>query len=342
MKNPTKKLNAWQKTLIIVGSVILGLGILLGGAIGYFRLSVKAYYDASSKAFLIPDIHKGAVPQGFHYDEATGNFLVSAYMKDDSASPLFIVQKNTGKTLKRVTLATDKNKPYTGHFSGIAMYKDFVYVTDNTSLLVYSYTAILNAKYNAQIPCLGRIATKVSDTDYIKNSFVTVHDGKLIAGEFYDGDMYTTLSSHHITTKAGAKSRAIALGYDLDDTKPFGVNPEPTKAYALPDKAQGLCVNNGKFYVSTSFGAEFSHIFVYETSKFVEQNSMTFLGKDVPVYALDSASLVKDYEIAPMSEEIVIIDNQLYVMCESASTKYIFGNFLGAKWCYKTDLSKMR
>jgi hypothetical protein len=69
---------------------------------------------------------------------------------------------------------------------------------------------------------------------------------------------------------------------------------------------------------------------------------MTFLGKDVPVYALDSASLVKDSKIAPMSEEIVIIDNQLYVMCESASTKYIFGNFLGAKWCYKTDLSKMR
>lgn len=332
----------WQRLLIITLSVILGLGVILGGFIGFFRLSVKSYYDASSKAFVIPDIDKGAVPQGFHYDEPTGNFLVSAYMKDDSPSPLFLVQKNTGKTLKRVTLLTDENKSYTGHFSGVAVYKDFVYVADGTALLVYSYESVLNAKNNAKIACLGKITSKVSDNDYIKNSFVTIYGDRLIAGEFYDGEKYKTLSSHHITTKTGVKNCAIALEYALDEAQPLGVNTVPNKAYSLPNKVQGLCIDGGNFYLSTSYGLDFSHILKYEEAKLAPLSSATFLGVELPVYAFDSTSLVKDYKIAPMSEEIVMLDNALYVMCESASTKYIFGNFIGAKWCYKTNLSKMK
>ena len=42
-----------------------------------------------------------------------------------------------------------------------------------------------------------------------------------------------------------------------------------------------------------------------------------------------------------MSEEIVLVDGKTYVMCESASDKYKFGKFTGAKWCYATDLTKM-
>ena len=53
---------------------------------------------------------------------------------------------------------------------------------------------------------------------------------------------------------------------------------------------------------------------------------------------LDSSVLKTDLKIAPMSEEIEIVDGKLYVMCESASNKYIFGKFTGGKWCYATDL----
>lgn len=342
MKTKAKKMKWWVKLLIIFGAVIFGLGLILGGAIGYFRLSVKPYYDASQKAFLIPEIGDGAIPQGFAYDEVEGNFLVSAYMKNGAPSSLYLVRKNTGKTVKKVTLLTDKNKDYTGHFGGVALYKDFVYVADGTSLLVYSYQAVLNANNNAKIPCLGKIPTKVSDTDYVKNSFVTVYGDTLIVGEFYDGEKYKTLNSHHMTTKAGAKNYAIALEFALDETYTLGVNAVPTKAYSLPNKVQGLCVHEGTIYLSTSYGLDFSHIYAYDVSKLGEEARATFLGAELPVFSLDSASLKKDYKIAPMSEEIVMVDNLLYVMCESASTKYIFGNFIGAKWCYKTDLSKMK
>ena len=66
---------------------------------------------------------------------------------------------------------------------------------------------------------------------------------------------------------------------------------------------------------------------------------VTVSGISIPLYELDSASLIKDYKFAPMSEEIVFVDGKLYTMCESASDKYIFGNLTNAKWCYYTDLN---
>lgn len=342
MEKAKKKMKLWKKLLIIFISVILALGLILTGAIAYFRLSVKSYYDASEYAFLIPGLSDGAIPQGFDYDETSGNFLVSAYMKDGSPSTLYLVEKESGKTTKNVTFLTDKGKDYTGHFGGVGVYHDFVYVADGTNILVYSYQAILNAENNAKIPCLGKISTKFSDDDYVKNSFVTVYGDTLIVGEFYNGTNYTTIESHHITTKSGEKNCAIALEYDLNDSYTFGVAPAPKKAYSLPDKVQGLCINDGKIYLSTSYGLAFSHIYEHDTIMLTQEDNATFLGISLPVYSLTSESLVKDYKIAPMSEEIVIVDNELYVMCESASTKYIFGNFIGAKWCHKTDLSKMK
>ena len=64
------------------------------------------------------------------------------------------------------------------------------------------------------------------------------------------------------------------------------------------------------------------------------------LGMELPLYALDSGALLEDGVIAPMSEEIVIVDGKLYTMCESASDKYIFGKFTSAKWCYATDVEE--
>jgi hypothetical protein len=57
---------------------------------------------------------------------------------------------------------------------------------------------------------------------------------------------------------------------------------------------------------------------------------------------MDRTSLEATYKIAPMSEELFMKDGKLYIMCESACSKYIFGNFIGGRWCYATDLTKMK
>ena len=126
--------------------------------------------------------------------------------------------------------------------------------------------------------------------------------------------------------------------YQLDPQAQYGIASAPIMAYTLPDLAQGMCFDDGKIYVSSSWGTADSHIYQYDAAKLQLQGNIALLGMELPLYALDSAALLTDGVIAPMSEEIVIVDGRLYTMCESASNKYIFGKFTSGKWCYATDV----
>ena len=128
------------------------------------------------------------------------------------------------------------------------------------------------------------------------------------------------------------------MEYELAAQAQYGIGPVPVKAYTLPDLAQGMCFDNGRIYVSSSWGTAKSHIYQYDELRLQLQGNIALLGMELPLYALDSAALLADRVIAPMSEEIVIVDRKLYTMCESASDKYIFGKFTSAKWCYVTDV----
>lgn len=342
MGDTKEKKSTASKVLIVVLSLIGVVVLTLGGLVAYLRLSVIDYYIASEKAFRIPDINKGIVPQGFEYDKENDYFLVSGYMKDHSPARLYLVDRKTGENLKYVTLLDKEGKDYTGHFGGVALYNDLIFVAHDTSILVYSYTDILAAKSQDKISQRGAISTKVSDEDYVQNSFVSIYGNKLIAGEFCDEPKYKTLPSHKITTAAGDQNTGLMLEYDLYSHYPLGTDGIPRKAYSITGKVQGACFTGDKIYLSTSYGMTFSHIKEYDVSRLVREDDGIFLNTPVPVYALDSASLSFDYEIAPMSEEIVMLDGLLYTMCESASTKYIFGNLTASQWCYKTDLAQMR
>ena len=103
-----------------------------------------------------------------------------------------------------------------------------------------------------------------------------------------------------------------------------------------------MCFNGDEVYVSCSYAVAFSDIWLYSLEKSDTGAKFTFLGDELPLYELDSASLKKDYKIAPMSEELAYVGGKVYVMCESASDKYIFGKLTGGEWCYATDFSKMK
>ncbi len=339
MTTQKKKLKPWLIALIVIGGVIAFVGLAVLGAIGYFRLSVQAYYNASEKAFVIPGLNEGFVPQGMHYDERTESFFLSGYSNQDEASPVYIVK---GENAKKVLLLKEDGSDFTGHSGGVALFNDYVYIAGSNCLYVYSYSEMINVENGGGVKCKGLFSTKVSGDDYVGTSFVTAHNGTLTVGEFYDGGKYATHPSHEITTAAGDTNRALAVQYTLSESAQFGIEPTPMSAFSLPNKVQGLCFADGKIYLSTSYGVAFSHIYEYDESKVKKEKDITLLGQTLPLYALDSASLVNEYKIAPMSEEIVMLDGKLYVMCESASDKYIFGKFTGAKWCYKTDLSKMK
>lgn len=342
-KKVKKKKTWWQRVLISLAWVVGVFAFVLLCAIGYFRLPVSDYYSASEKAFKIPGLSDDFVPQGMHYDEKTDCFFVSGYSSNDEASPVYLVNKTSGETVSEVRLQNEDGTPFTGHAGGVAVFDDFVYIAGggDNCLYVFNYADFFSQQ---TAKCIGEFSLKVSKTDYLNASFVTVVDNLLFVGEFYDGGKYKTLDSHTVETQGGETNHALMLVLQLFPSAPFGIFPALESAFSIPNKVQGVHYDRetGKVYFSTSYGASFSHIYEHEMGLAKRETDITLLGEKLTLESFDRTSCVHDYKIPPMSEEIVVLDGELYVMCESASSKYIFGKFTGGKWCYKTKLSEMK
>ena len=315
--------------------LILIIAVLFGARL-YFRLPVSDYYKNSEKAFKIPGLSEGFVPQGLAYSEEKGVFLITGYMKDGSACPIYVINAD-GTYNKGVYLKDKDGNPVHPHAGGIEIWKDYVYVADSNNLClnVFNYSDIEKANEKDFVIKVGDFSTK-SENDEVSVACMTVHDNQLIVAEFYRAENYETKLSHRFKTTAGDDNTAIAAVYELSEDEEYGINRKPIGAISLPGLVQGITYHDNKIYISTSYSTAFSHIYSYDEEKSKRDKTMTLLDTEVPLMELDSSSLINDMKIAPMSEEIVFYNNEMYTMCESASMKYIFGNLTGARYCYKT------
>jgi len=330
--------------LIVLGCLAVLVALAVVGAIAYFRIPVADYYDASEGRFIIPDIKNDYVPQGMHYCADEQVFLLSGYTASGKPSPVYVTD-TAGNVKAKVTLQKTDGTAFTEHGGGIARYGDNVYVAgDDARLHIFSFAEIMAADFGAAVRAKGEFSLRASNDDYLIPAFVTVYRNTLVVGEFYREKEYPTPESHHMTTAAGDRHHAIALRFTLSESAEYGIVPNPTLAYSLPAQVQGMTFSEDgeRVYLSTSWGLSFSHILEYDVQKLQKQGDMGILGSSVPLYAMDSAALIKDYRIAPMSEEMAMVDGRLYVLSESASDKYIFGRLIGGKYCYATDLEKMK
>ena len=335
--------------LIVLGSLAVLVALAVVGAIAYFKLPVADYYEASEGRFVIPDIKNDYVPQGMHYCADEQVFLLSGYTASGKPSPVYVMDAtgnlSATRPLQKVTLQKMDGTPFTEHGGGIARYEDFVYVAgDDARLHIFSFAEIMAADFGAAVRAKGEFSLRASNDDYLIPAFVTVYKNTLVVGEFYREKEYPTPESHHMTTAAGDKHHALALRFTLCESAEYGIVPNPTLAYSLPAQVQGMTFSEDgeRVYLSTSWGLSFSHILEYDMQKLQKQGDISMLGSSVTLYAMDSAALIKDYKIAPMSEEMAMVDGRLYVLSESASDKYIFGRLIGGKYCYATDLEKMK
>lgn len=330
------KIKDWiVRTLITLAGILL---VILVAARCYFRIPVQDYYDASEKAFKIPDCNAGFVAQGISYDTDTSSFFVTGYMSDGSASPIYVVNSANG-SFKRVRMLSEDGEPFACHAGGLSVTDQYIYIAGGSDGCVYVYDRgeILSAVNDETVACVGAFQTALGDGTDIDVAFTTIHDGKLYVGEFYRDPNYPTEKSHKITTHAGDYNQALAVAYALsdDESAVFGLSEEPVVAYSLPDLVQGMCFHNGKIFLSTSYAVAFSNLYVYEEKSLKQHDGIA----GIPLYELDSSALTYSVKLPPMSEEIEFIpdENKLYVMCESASNKYIFGKLTGGEWCYATE-----
>lgn len=333
----TKKKSKAGKVILIIVACILGVALLFVlGVRAYFRIPVAEYYKNSKKAFVIPGLNDGMTHQGLAYND--NEFFITGYRSDGEASQVSIVDKESGKETKRVSLLDSDGNKFLGHVGGITVWENYIYVADSDGLIVYSSDDFKNAENGGTVKALGLFSTEAAG-DKLGVAFVHAEKGSIYVGEFYREANYPTPDSHKVTTAAGDKNTALIVEYKLDSSAKLGISEKVTAAYSITGLVQGMCFDNeGRFCLSTSYATAFSHIYIYNEP--ARQGDITVFGQIVPLYVLDSSNLRTDIKLAPMSEEIVNVDGKLYTMCESATNKYIFGKFTSARYCYATDLSK--
>ena len=108
---------------------------------------------------------------------------------------------------------------------------------------------------------------------------------------------------------------------------------------SIPERIQGTCLTaDGRIVLSQSYGLATSHLLAYDTARLVQDGVFVADGQEVPLYCLDSRSLVADVAAPPMTEGIESYEGRVYVSEESASNRYIFGKLYGAGMVYALDM----
>ncbi len=318
---------------MILGSIVgLLLLTLLGIKIGE-KLRYLSFYQNAEKEFKMPGMADNLVQQGMVYVEEEDLFLVCGYMSDDTSSRVYVV--GTDGTVESYTeLRNADGSVYTGHTGGIEYYGNCVYITEGTKekgydggLDVFPLNEILHGAETVNLQ--GRIKT------YNNPAYCHIENGYLLVGEFYREIDYETLDSHRMQTPAGDQNNALITVFRLDDSE-FHVSGAPIAGITTTDFVQGMCVVDEKYIVlSTSWGLSSSHFYVYDAEKLTKEDESCMVdGNLIPIYHFDSASLVKTIEAPPMAEEIVYLNDKMYILCESACNKYIYGKFMSGNHLY--------
>lgn len=324
--------------IVLVCSILLVLLVLLSAHL----FVPPIYYDFFSKAeeaYVTPGMDSKTVLQGYTYVDADEVFLHTGYMSDDSASRIYIVDANDTSKVRYVELKNSDGSAYTGQVGGIANANGFVWITKSEGdegVWVLSLAEILKCKNGDSI--------KLDTLFDIHCSPAFCHaDGEYLwIGEFSDDGKYKTSEKHHFNVAGGEKNKGIITLYKLDKESNTGIDGElPEKIISICDKVQGMTIIPGKsgkadrIVFATSYSVSASHLIFYNDVTMNKADSkLNIDGTDIPVWFFDDENLEQDIKMQPMAEGIILKEKRIYVSFESASQKYIFGNFTRGRHVY--------
>ncbi len=316
MKKTFKKIG---KIALIALSSVVGLVLLALGGLNVTKFIIyDDYYEIEDAVCKNPGLSDGFVCQGIGASEGNDVILVSGYMKDDSASRVYVT---TTDNEARYVLLHKNGKAFTGHAGGIATANGSVYIASGSRIYTLSLTELLSAENGSAIE-IGE-GVKVNN----EASFVYTDDTYLYVGEFHDGGAYV-IEGHENQTKEGIHY-AICSKYALSDLT------TPVAVYSIRNKVQGICFTpNGKVVMSTSYGLTDSVYYVYNLVDATDSGK-TFDG--APLYYLDV--LETEVKGPAMAEGLDYYDGKIITLTESASDKYIFGKFFNARHIVSLDLA---
>ena len=290
----------------------------------------RACLKQSKKSFVIPWSNKGYIAQGITYDLASGNFYLTGYMKDGSASPILVVNKKSGKLVNLVRMSNPDGSDYTGHAGGLALMNGKLYVAGSQDgcFYVFKKSAVDKAAKESYLS-YSEVLDLKKGGDSIKVAYCTTNKGLIYAGEFYRNPPYILSEDHKVNTQDGLQ-HALAVGFEIN---PDGKTSTAKLAYSIPDQIQGICFEENCLYLTSSWGLGKSFVYKYDLNKISQSGTKLVCGESIPLYNLTMQNMEECYTLPPMAEEIEYVDGRFYITNESASDKYVFGKYTGGRWC---------
>ena len=328
-------------TKIAAGILIFCLTIYVL-AIIVFNIFTKApahkSLNHSKKGFVIPYSNKGYIAQGLAYDEASGNFYLTGYMNDGTASPIFVVNKESRKLVNAVKMTNPDGSEYCGHAGGLSLMNGKIYIAGSADSCFYVFekSVVDNAERDSYVSYseVVKLGDGDSQNDGIKVAYSTVHDGMIFAGEFFRDPGYILSEKHKVNTNDGLQY-ALAVGFTLDNRG----QAKASVAYSIPNQIQGMCFSEDAVFLTTSWALGKSKVYKYKLSDIKQSGTKEVCGETVPLYVLTLNNTTDCWILPPMAEEIEYVDGKYYVSNESASDKYVFGKYTGGRWCRAYDFN---
>ncbi len=292
--------------------------------------SLAVFDKYSEEGFVIPGLYEGFIPQGIFYVEEEEIFLISGYYKDKALPSRIILVDKEGNFIKSVGGITKKGNYTYGHFGGVAVFGDYVYIATTGVTHVFLLSEILVAEDEDY--CLVHKALYTDTTC----SFVNVCNGVMYIGEFVEDSAEEKKEATNVYTHMGQTFYARCNAFILDENAPWGIredmidsegNLTPDFAFGIPLKAQGFAVlGNGRVVVTSSATPiTNSNVYIYDDVTADEPEMLiTVNGKEVPLYLLMICDRVSFVKAPTYLEEVTLFeDGSVYLMTESAAAPYI-------------------
>ncbi|MBQ7581103.1 MAG: leucine-rich repeat protein [Clostridia bacterium] len=253
--------------------------------------------------FCIPGLSssENLVPQGLGYDADANVVYITSYKSSgDSNSVLFALDGTTGEMIGEYNLCYQNGSAVKSHVGGVAVYNHTIYIASGDSILTYSTSSLggesvsANGKY--------KISGMLNNANC---SYVTINDGILWTGNFYDED-------EDYNQPAGTTEKynnSVVLGFDLTKANILDSYDYKFNIDNKIENIQSAYYADGTLYLVTSYGRENDSVVYYVSAKKAS-------GINV------AASVLKYFRGLPMMENGFVKDGCLYSIFESAAWKY--------------------
>lgn len=301
------------RAAIIIAAVIL-VYILVCSSTGIFY---HRFMKGSRRIAAIPGLGDGFIPQGFCYSDAVGAWLCCGYLSDGGPSRVYVIG-NDGKLLKTLSIKRENGDDYTGHAGGISASGEHVWISNQKKAFHLTAAAINAAEDGGVVSFDGYFGVNVNA------SFTFSDEDCFWIGEYHSGEKYKTRDENHRTSPDGSEYGAMIYGYARDDSMPYGVDPEkPVIALSVRDIVQGFCVtSSGRYVLSTSAGLASSHLYIYDCTNTQSTDTVTYGGREIPLYYLDSKTAADTVTLPHMSEDLDYHDGMVCIAFEAGAKKY--------------------